>query len=220
MTTDLFTTLFALNLVIFLGAIFMHLMHRNVLVIRLYVLQSLAMGVFLALIGSVNGDWKLLAIAAITVVVKVFVAPTFFFSLMRRFKLERTANNYLSRPVTLIVIAVLVIFSYSGFSDALAALSPAFTPLLPLNWAIIFISIFLMYNRRGAFGQIVGVLSLENGIVAMAAVLGIAQPLSLEMGVVFDLVVWIVVANLFIAMLHRQFGTLNVTEMRKLVEEE
>lgn len=220
MTTDIFAILFGLNLVVFLGAVFMHLLHRNVSVIRLYMLQSLSVGSFLALIGFVNGAWELLAIAVVTVAVKALIAPTFFFGLMRRFKLERTANNYLSHPFTLILIAAIVIFSYSGFSAALAPLSPALAPLLPLNWATIFISIFLMYNRRGAFGQIVGVLSLENGIVAMAAVLGIAQPLSLELGVVFDLVVWIVVANLFIAMLHRQFGTLNVTEMRKLVEEE
>lgn len=220
MDGDIFQILFVLNLIVFLGAIFMHFLHRNVSVIRLYMLQSLAVGSFLSVIGFMSGEWELLAVAAITIAVKAIIAPLFFFRLMRNFKLERTANNYLSKPFTLIVIAGMVIFSYSGFSNALAHLAPSVAPLLPLNWAIIFISIFLMYNRRGAFGQIVGILSLENGIVAMATLLGVAQPLSLELGIIFDLVVWIVIANLFVAMLQRQFGTLNVSEMRKLVEEE
>jgi len=220
MTETVLQTLFVLDLVVFLATIFMHLLHRNVSLIRLFMFQSLAVGVLLSVIGLAGGEPELLAIAAVTIAVKAVIAPLFFFNMMRRFKLERTANNYLSKPFTLIAVAGIVIFSYSGFASAFAPLSPETAPLLSLNWAAIFISIFLMYNRRGAFGQIVGILSLENSIVAMATLLGIAQPLSLELGIVFDLVVWIVVANLFIAMLYRQFGTLNVTEMRKLVEEE
>lgn len=219
MTDTVLQILFLLDLVAFLAAIFMHLMHRNVSVIRLYALQSLAVGLLLATFGLIHQEPELIGVALATIAVKAIVAPLFFLRLMRRIT-EPSANNYLSRPLTLLAVAAIVIFSYSGFSHAFDALSPATAHLVPLNWAIVFVSILLMMNRRGAFGHVIGILSLENGVVAMATLLGIAQPLPLELGVVFDLVVWLVVAHVFIGIVYRQFGTLNISEMRKLIEEE
>jgi hydrogenase-4 component E len=207
-------------MIAFLIAIFMHLTRKNVSVIRLYGVQSLMTGVLLGSLGLAEGHAVLIIVAIITFVVKGIVAPFFFTRLMRRFKMEQSASNYLSAPLTLLAIMAIITFVNTGVFRALSSGSMFPVSYLVLTWGIIFISIFLMFNRRGAFGQIIGVLSLENGIVILASLLRIAQPLSLEIGIIFDLAIWIVIAQVFIIMLYKQFGTLNVTEMRTLVEEE
>jgi hydrogenase-4 component E len=91
--------------------------------------------------------------------------------------------------------------------------------LLPLNLATILISIFVLINRRGAFAQMIGILSLENSILLLGSFIGIKQPVPLEMGIIFDIVIWMIIAQVFISMIYKQFGSLNVTQMKRLIEE-
>jgi hydrogenase-4 component E len=210
----------ACDTIAFLIAIFMHLTRKNMAVIRLYAVQSVVTGVLLAALGIAEGHQVLIIVAAITLVVKGVLAPFFFSRLMRRFKMEPTATNYLSVPMTLLAIMAIMTFVNTQVFKVLSVGSPFPVSYLVLTWAIILTSMFLIFNRRGAFGQIIGILSLENGIVILASLLRITQPLSLEIGIIFDLAIWIIIANVFIVMLYKQFGTLNVTEMRKLIEEE
>lgn len=217
---DHFTELyFLLDLVAFLAVICMHLVKTNKNLIRLYILQSFTVFVLLFGIGMAEDGAGLIFVAFLTLLIKVIVAPIFFARLIRRFGGRFTANNYLSTPLTLMVIMGLVMFSYSGVFLSLGVLIPGIPGLLALCLAIVLISIFLMINRRGAFSQMIGVLSLENGIILLASFIGIKQPLALEVGIIFDMVIWMIVAQVFIAMIYKQFGSLNITKMKRLIEE-
>ena len=81
------------------------------------------------------------------------------------------------------------------------------------------IAFFLIINRQGALSQIVGVLALENGIIALAAYLGLKLSALVEFGLAFDLAVWISVATVFLGMVQQQFGSIATTEMDQLKEE-
>ena len=212
-----FTELFYFfDLVAFLGAIFMHLVKKNSNLIRLYAIQSLAVAALLFVIGLTEGKQSLLWIGALTLVIKVIVAPLFFSRLMHRFGAQFTASNYLSVPLTLVVLTGLVMFTYSHVFLSLATLLPQSSETFLFAVAIIFISIFLMINRRGVFAQMVGILSLENGIVLFAALIGIDQPLALEIGIIFDIVIWMVIGGAFISMIHRQFGSFSTANIKTL----
>ena len=96
---------------------------------------------------------------------------------------------------------------------------PEMLGLFSLNMSLVLVSIFLLINRRGIFTQIVGILCLENGIVFLSTIASVKQPIGLEIGMLFDIGLWIVVAMVFISMIHSQFGTLSTTPLRKLTEE-
>lgn len=210
---------FALDLIAFLATIGLQMVKTNRNIIRLYLVQSLIVTGFLFSIGWVEGDKGLLFVALLTLVIKVVVAPLFFSRLVRRYGSRFTVNNYLSTPFTLMVLMAIVLFSYSRVFLPLGILVPEAFGVLPLNLAIILISIFMLINRRGAFSQMIGVLSLENSILLLASFIGIHQPVALEMGIIFDIVIWMIIAQVFISMIYRQFGSLNVTKMKRLIEE-
>lgn len=210
---------FLLDLVAFLATIVMHVIKTNRNLIRLYVLQSFVVGLFLLSLGVTEGDKGLMLVAGLTILIKVVLAPVFFSRLIRRYGTRFTVNNYLSTPLTLIVLMGLVLFSYSRIFLPLSILVPEALGLLPLNLAIILISIFMLINRRGAFSQMIAILSLENSILLLASFIGIKQPLALEVGIIFDLVIWMIIAQVFISMIYKQFGSLNVTQMKRLIEE-
>ena len=204
----------------FLLAILMHLTRRNANLVRLYLIQSFALTAILLLLGISAGEKSLLAMALLTLFVKVIVAPIFFFRVLRKIPgAEMSATNYLSTPQTLLVVMALVILSYSKIIVPLGASTPEMLGLFSLNMSLVLVSIFLLINRRGIFTQIVGILCLENSIVFLSTIVGVRQPVGLEIGMLFDIGLWIVVAMVFIAMIHTQFGTLSTTPLRKLTEE-
>lgn len=210
---------FSLGLVAFLATIALQLVKTNRNLIRFYVLQSLVVGSVLCWLGFAEENRSLILIAFLTLAIKAVLAPLFFSRLIRRYETRFTINNYLSTPLTLLVLLLLVLFAYSQVFAPLGFLMPGTIGLLSLCLAGIFISIFMLINRRGAFSQMLGILSLENTIVLLASFIGIKQPLALEIGIIFDIVIWMIIAQVFISIIYRQFGTLNVDTMKRLIEE-
>ena len=210
---------FSLDLIAFLATMAMHLVKTHRSLIRLYFVQSLVVTSFLFWIGLSEGDRGLVLVAALTLFIKAGVAPIFFSRLIRRYGTRFTANNYLSTPMTLVVLMGLVLFSYSQVFLPLGILVPEAFGVLPLNLAIILVSIFILIKRRGAFSQVIGILSLENSILLLGSFIGIRQPAALEMGIIFDIVIWMIISQIFISMIYRQFGSLNVDKMKRLIEE-
>jgi hydrogenase-4 component E len=164
-------------------------------------------------------NFLLLLAAMLTLSIKAIFAPYFFFRLIKRHEMTFTSNTYLSLPLTLIVLSLLAGLSYSSVFQPLVNLAGGNTHAIPLALAAIFASIFLSINRRGALSQIIGVLSLENGIVALTSFLGIAEASGLDIGVSFDIGVWVVIAALFLSMMYKQFGSLDVSKLKELKEE-
>ncbi len=220
MESTLSSSIILLDGFAFLLAILMHLTRRNANLVRLYVIQSLCLSVILLMLGFSSAEKSLLWMSLLTLFVKVIVAPVFFFRVLRGIPgAEMSATNYLSTPQTLLAIMGLVILSYSKIIIPIGVSTPDFFGLFSLNVAMVLTSIFLLINRRGIFTQIVGILCLENSIVLLSTIVGAKQPVGLEIGMLFDIGLWIVVALVFISMIHTQFGTLSTVPLKKLIEE-
>ena len=127
-------------------------------------------------------------------------------------------STYLGMPLTLLLIAVLAAFAKLNYLTPLTTLVPAEQTFLFVSLATILSSLFLVINRKGALSQMIGILSLENGIVSFAFFAGLEQSAALQLGISFDVLIWILIATIFGSMMYRQFGSLDVSEMKKLIE--
>lgn len=203
---------------IFLSAVLLHITKRNSTVVLLYFIQSLAIAVLLFHPLVENFSPVIMLMAILTLAVKAVVAPLFFSRLIKRHKLKFSASTYLNTPLTLIVIAALAALTNSRIFSHIASIEPSGQKILSLAIAVILISFFLIINRKGAVSQIIGILSLENGIVAFALFSGLEQSPALQIGIMFDLLVWVIIAAVFISMIYKQFGSLDVTELKHLKE--
>lgn len=208
--------LFIIETIIFLSVILMHLFKNNVYVVYLYVIESLMISLLLIYSAVSDSQNALLAVAILVFVVKVIIAPRFFLRLIKKLNLTRPAKSYLSLPVTLIVLTAITVATHSKTFNALTSLSPLNEKALLISFSAIFTSLFLIINRKGAFSQMIGVLSIENAIVAFIFAAGLSQGPGLELGVLFDIFVWIVIATFFITNIYKKFETLNVTVMTNL----
>jgi hydrogenase-4 component E len=205
--------------IVFLSVVGIHLTHKNTVCVFFYIVQSAAVSSLLFISGFREMDFFLIVTAILTLAIKAVGAPYFFTRLIKRHEMTFTSNTFLSLPMTLIVLALLTGLAYSGVFHPLAILGGGNLNAVPLALATIFSSIFLIINRRGALSQIIGILSLDNGIVALTSFLGVERISGLDIGVSFDIAVWVVIATLFLSMIYKQFGTLDASAMKALKEE-
>lgn len=210
--------LLSLETLLLASVVLMHVVKKSSSIVSLYILQS-AVVVFLLLTNLFRDfSFSLLLVVLVVFAVKVVVAPRFFFKLIKRHQLKFALSNFLNSPLTLAVLAVLVAVVHSGVLKPLSDLAGGNGDALLIAVSMILISLFLIVNKRGALGQMIGILSLENGIVSFAFLMGLEQAPALELGIMFDMTVWIVIASVFASMIYKQFGSLDVTSMKHLKE--
>jgi len=201
---------------IFLTLVFLHLSKKNLSAAIVYGIQSAAVIVILFNSFLETHSIYLLLLVLLTLVIKIILAPLFFIRLIKKHELSFSASTYLNTPLTLIVISVLTFVAHSQKLAPLTNIIPANNTLLSLALSAIFISLFLIVNRKGALSQIIGVLSLENSIVAFVVFAGLEQSPALQAGILFNIFIWIIIATVFASMIYEHFGSHDVTSMKKL----
>lgn len=206
--------------VLYISTIFFHLVKKNSSVITTYAVQALAVSMILLVFAIEEASVGLLIVALLTFFMKVIFAPAFFYRFIRKNKINFSESSYLSTPLTLIVILLLTILAQSHYFEALANISVHNTNFLILAIAAILVSLFLVINKKGSLTQIIGILSLENCIVAFGVFMGTKQTLGLELGVIVDILVWIIISVIFLGLEYKYFGTTDVTKMNDLKEKE
>lgn len=202
--------------IIFGTIIFLHVSKRNFQAVLAYGLQSLLVVAILSRSFVETGDMLMLIVILCSLLVKVILAPIFFIKLINKNKLLFSVSTYLGTPLSLITISILTLIAYSHKLEPLTNIIPANHMLLSLMLASIFLSIFLLINRKGALSQIIGVLSLENSIVIFSFFAGLEQSPELQLGILFNIFIWLIIATVFMSMVLRHFGSLNITAMNKL----
>jgi hydrogenase-4 component E len=207
---------FMADLLIFAAIILMHIAKKGISTVYLYAAQSLIVSFLMIYVSAAHHSTSFIFIGILIFIIKVILVPNFFVKQIKKQSLASSANNYLNLPVTLGIIALITMITHTKFFQPLATLAPANENALFISIAGLFISLFLIINRKGALSQMVGVLSLENTIVSFAFAAGLEQGPGLELGIIFDIFVWIIIATTFVSMIYKKFNTLDVSVMTKL----
>ncbi len=199
-----------------LATIGLHVAKKNDTEVILYSMQSFAIIVLLVAALLQNSSLELLLIAAVTLGVKVIFAPIFFSKLIRRHKIKFESHTYANVPETLFALTALFLLINTQIFAPIINIAGDSREYLVLALWLIFASVLLMANRKGALSQATGVLSLENSIVAFGIFAGLEQSAALQMGILFDVSVWLVIAIVMVSMIYKHIGSLDVTKMKDL----
>ncbi len=204
------------SLLLFVSILFLHIVKRNVEVAFAYGLQSLVIVALFVGLFLETGKWSFFVLACIGFIAKVIMAPMFMIHLVKKFGVSFLVSSYATAPVLLVVVAALTAFAHSDVLSPLVMIVPEHRDFAALALSSVFVSLFLIMNRKGAISQIAGILSLENSIVAFGLFSLVSQSLILEIGTIFAFSVWVIIATTFTAMMYSHFGSLDVTQMKHL----
>lgn len=157
-------------------------------------------------------------VGAAALAIKGLAIPTMLHRALRDVAIRREIEPYVSF-VTSIVLGAAATGAAVFFADQLP-LAPEHegSLLVPAALATVLVGFLILSTRRKAITQVVGYLTLENGIFMMGLTLHGAMPELVEIGVLLDLLVAIFVIGIVINHINREFASLDVARLDTLKE--
>ncbi len=193
---------------------------RVVMLVNLFAIQGALLAGATLLLAWRTGQNHLYLSALLTIALKVAFLPWLLHRLIRRLGVYWDSEPLLNISSTMLVGLLIVIFAF-GLAQPIAALaSTATRNAIGIAVAVVLLSFLTMITRRKAMSQVVGFLSMENGLFfgAMSATYG--MPMIIELGVALDVLVAMLVLGVFFFQIREQFDSLDLHHLESLKEEQ
>ncbi|WP_321783855.1 formate hydrogenlyase [Burkholderia pyrrocinia] len=216
---------YATQLINFLAAVllmlsFAMLSQRRVLsLIHLYTLQGVALVSANLILGFVTDDVHLYVSAGLTLVLKVGVIPWFLYRLVRRLDVKADVEPLINIPTTLLIGIVLVIIAFNVAAPISQLATSVARGTLGIALACVLLSFMAMITRAKAIPQVIGFLSMENGLFFAAAAATNGMPMIVELGIGLDVLIGILILGVFMFQIREQFDSLDIHHLEKLKDE-
>jgi len=187
--------------------------------IQLFVLHGLMVVASAILIAYQTHNHHLYYSAALTFAVKVVVIPLILRKLLLSLSVKREVDPLVNVPTTMLIGIVLVIIAFNLAIPVAALSSSIASGTLGIALACIFLSFMMMLVRSNAVPQVIGFLSMENGLFFAATAVTDGMPLLVELGVALAVVGGTLVVGLFMFQMREHFDDLNVRNLEQHKEE-
>ena len=179
--------------------------------------QGALLGLLTVLVNS-SLETRPALVAVATIAIKGLLIPKLLHRSLREAGIRRDIEPYVSFVTSLVLCAVAT-GAAVVFADRLP-LTPAHhgSLMVPASLATVLSGFLILSTRRKAITQVIGYLTLENGIFIMGLTLHETIPMLVEIGVLLDLLVAIFVIGIVINHISREFGSLDVGQLDTLKE--
>lgn len=192
---------------------------RIVPLVRLFALQSVALGLLAAAVAFHTEAEHIYVVAVLTIVLKGVVIPRGLLYVVDRIKVRREVEPLVSLPASLLGCGLLTMVAFYIVQPVIAGPDTIVTVTkncLPIALAVVFIGFFTMITRKKAVTQVMGLLIMENGLFLAAYAVAYGMPLIVELGVFFDILVAALIMGVFAFRINRTFDTVDTTILRRL----
>ena len=192
---------------------------RVVNLVKLLAAQGALLGMATLLVAWRTGETHLYISALLTLGLKVVFLPWLLTRLIRRLGVYWDSESIINPSATMLIGLGIVVFSF-GLAQPIAELaSTATRNTIGIAVAVILLAFLTMITRRKAMSQVIGFLSMENGLFfgAMSATYG--MPMVVELGIALDILVAMLVLGVFFFQIREQFDSLDLHHLESLKEE-
>ena len=217
MTNILFPKLTNLLSFLFLVTTFLLIVRKNLAgQVRLFASQSFVLAILAGLVAGFTHRYELFAVAMVVLVLKGIVIPRVLDRAVSRIGLQRNAVPYLETPFSLAICGLLVLLAFYVMAPVTDSNRLPTADAIPLAFAGVLIGIFITIIRRRALTQILGFLMLENSIFLLALLATYGVPVIVEMGVFLDVLVAVLIMEVFIYRIKDNFDSIEVNQLGRL----
>lgn len=187
--------------------------------INLFTLQGAALVAASVLVGYATDQPDLYVSAALTFVLKVVLIPWLLYRVIRRLNVRWDVETLINIPTTMLVGIGLVIFSFSLALPISRLSSSMASGSLGIALACVLLSFMMMITRSKAVPQVIGFLSMENGLIFAATAVTNGMPMIVEFGIALDVLVGVLILGVFMFQIREQFDSLDIHNLETLKED-
>ena len=191
---------------------------RLVAAIHAFAWQGVLIAAVTTVTALTNDLPHLLFSALLTIVLKALLIPRMLHRLVRRLRLDRDVEPLRRPALTTLAAVALVIFSCWLVLPIVRAELIFTRNIVAVSLAVVLIGMLMMVVRRQAVAQVLGFMSMENGVFLAAVSATGGMPLVVELGVAFDVLVAMVLFGVFFFHIRESIDSLDVDRLNRLTE--
>jgi len=217
--TPLYAQLVNLGAALLLLLGFAMLSQRRVrTLLDLFAAQGAVLACSTAIVAWGTHQPHLYASAALTLGLKVLLLPWLLHRLIVRLDVRWDVEPLINIPTTMLIGIVLVVFAFNLAVPIAQLASTVTRSLLGIALATVLLSFLMMITRRKAISQVIGFLSMENGLFFAATSATYGMPMVVELGIALDILVAMLILGVFFFQIREQFDSLDLAHLEKLRE--
>ena len=177
--------------------------------INVFALHAVALVLAILWQGYIQGAPSLFITATIALIMKAIVIPVALRRIVMQLGVHRTIETVVGigptmlAGIALVGLSMVVMLGVTSESDPLARED------LALALSVILLGLLMMVSRRNAVTQVIGFMSIENGLI-LAAAGAKGMPLIVEISVAFSILVAFIVIGIFLFRIRERFDTVDV----------
>ncbi len=152
--------------------------------------------------------------AAIALIFKAIVIPVSLHRIIAQLGIHREIETVVGVGPTMLLGMGLVALSMVVMLRVTVEADPLAREDLAFALAVVLLGLLMMVTRRNAVSQVVGFMSLENGLV-LAATGAKGMPLVVEISVAFSVLIAFIVIGIFLFRIRERFDTVDLQALDK-----
>jgi len=183
-------------LIIFIISLFyVSIANRLITYVRVLALQGFILfGVTFMQLNDIE-TWNLVLIMLETIVFKAIAVPLFLGYLIKRNKITRVAEPYLSNFMSLIIVTAIVVITVvlaNSIQDPL--LNKIF---FIVSLSTLFTGLYFIASRKKIITHVMGYLMIENGVFVLSLAAGNEMPNLVNLGIMLDVFASVMILGIF-----------------------
>jgi hydrogenase-4 component E len=177
--------------------------------LNVFALHAIVLSASVAWQAHIQNAPHLYVPAAIALILKGIIIPVALHRVVIRLGIHRTIETVVGIGPTMLFAIALVALSMTLMLKAAATADPLAREDLAFALSVLLIGLLMMVTRRNAVSQIVGFMSLENGLI-LAATGARGMPLVVEITVAFSVLVAFIVIGVFLFRIRERFDSVDL----------
>ena len=177
--------------------------------LNIYALHALVLALSVAWQALIQNAPHLYVTALIALVFKAIIIPVVLHRMIVRLGIHREIENVVGVGTAMLFGMGLVALSMVVMLRATHEADPLAREDLAFALSVLLLGLLMMVTRRNVVSQVVGFMSLENGLV-LAATGAKGMPLVVEISVAFSILIAFIVIGIFLFRIRERFDTVDV----------
>jgi hydrogenase-4 component E len=183
--------------------------------IKAVVWQALALGALAFFTTLYPGVWTI-ATVGLTIVVKAGLLPALLRRAMRESEASRELEPLVGYTTSILIGACLLALSFLATRSLRVPLDHDLPMLVPATLFTILTGLFLIIARKKAITQVVGFITMENGIYLFGVAFAVREPWMVQTGVLLDVFAAVFVMGIMIYRIQREFDHIDTDRLSDL----
>ena len=212
MTSQLFDIAHMLAGSLVLLSLAMLYQDRMLALLNVFALHAVVLSASVAWQGHIQAAPHLYITALIALVLKAVIIPVALRRMVVRLGIHRSIETVVGIGPTMLLGMALVALSMVVMLKATATADPLAREDLAFALSVVLLGLLMMVTRRNAVGQVVGFMSLENGLV-LAAAGAKGMPLVVEISIAFSILIAFIVIGIFLFRIRERFDSVDIAAL-------